>query len=202
MDIYTRFNKKGIQDRQVDTLIGLSKGILADGTVNQTDAEYLLNWLQQNRQASDNPVVVNLLEKVSNMLEDDVLDKDESLELLSVLQNLSGESPVFGEIAKTTSLPLNDPMPAIVFKGKSFLFTGTCAFGNRRECRELVESLGGLNMSGVSKALDYLVLGTYVNDSWIHESFGRKIEKAVGYRESGVPIVIVGEEQWIAASNV
>ena len=136
MDIYTRFNRKSIQDRQVDTLIGLSKGILADGTVNQAEAEYLLNWLQQNRQASDNPVVLNLLEKVSNMLEDGILDKDESLELLGVLQNVSGESPVFGEIAKTTSLPLNNPMPEIVFQGKSFLFTGTCAFGNRGSVKQ------------------------------------------------------------------
>jgi NAD-dependent DNA ligase len=202
MDIYTRFNRKSIQDRQVDTLIGLSKGILADGTVNQAEAEYLLNWLQQNRQASDNPVVLNLLEKVSNMLEDGILDKDESLELLGVLQNVSGESPVFGEIAKTTSLPLNNPIPEIVFQGKSFLFTGTCAFGNRRECQAVVERLGGQNVSGVSKSLDYLVLGTYVTDSWIHESFGRKIEKAVGYRENGVPIVIMSEEQWIEASDL
>ena len=65
-----------------------------------------------------------------------------------------------------------------------------------------MERLGGLNVSGVSKSLDYLVLGTYVTDSWIHESFGRKIEKAVGYRESGVPIVIMSEERWLEAAGL
>ena len=143
MDIYTRFNRKDIQDRQIDTFIGLCKGIVADGDVNQKEAEFLLNWLYQNRQASDNPVVVNLLNKINSMLDDGVLDNEESLELLDILRKVSGESPVIGEVAKTTSLPLNDPLPQIFFEGMSFLFTGTCVFGSRRQCQAEIEKLGG-----------------------------------------------------------
>ena len=202
MDIYTRFNRKGIQDRQIDTFIGLCKGIVADGDVNQSEAEFLLTWLYQNRQASDNPVIVNLLGKVSGMLDDGVLDNEESFELLGILRKVSGESSVVGELTKTTSLPLNDPMPKIYFEDMSFLFTGTCAFGTRHQCHEEIVKLGGLNAKSVTKSLDYLILGTYVTDSWAHESFGRKIEKAVSYRESGVPIVIMSEEQWLEASGL
>lgn len=43
MDIFTKFNRKNIQDRQIDTLIGLSKGITADGKVDQSEAEYSSN---------------------------------------------------------------------------------------------------------------------------------------------------------------
>lgn len=43
MDIFTRFNRKNIQDRQVDTLIRLSKEITADGKVEQAEAEFR-NW--------------------------------------------------------------------------------------------------------------------------------------------------------------
>jgi hypothetical protein len=39
MDIFTKYNRKNIQDRQIDTLIDLSKGLLADGKVDQTEAE-------------------------------------------------------------------------------------------------------------------------------------------------------------------
>ena len=46
------------------------------------------------------------------------------------------------------------------------------------------------------------MLGTYVTDSWVHESFGRKIEKAVEYRDAGVPIVIMSEEQWLEAGGL
>ncbi|MAL94363.1 MAG: NAD-dependent DNA ligase [Haliea sp.] len=196
MDNFTRFNRKGIQDRQGDTLIGLSKGLVADGKVNQAEAEFLLSWLIQNRQASENPVVSNLLAKISSVLEDGVLDAEESAELLSLLQSIAGEGSVIGELAKATSLPINDPAPRINFDTTSFLFTGTCAFGTRRECQAAIESLGAINAKGVTKSLNYLVLGTYVTDSWIHESFGRKIEKAVQYRADGLPIVIVTEEHW------
>ena len=33
-----------------------------------------MSWLVQNRQSSDNPIIINLLQKVSAMLEDGVLD--------------------------------------------------------------------------------------------------------------------------------
>lgn len=196
MDMFTKFNRKRIQDRQIDTLLGLCKGLVADNKVNQAEAEFLMNWLVQNHQASDNPIILNLLDKVSVMLEDGVLDPDESEELLSVLSKISGEPSELGELGKTTMLPINDPMPSITFQGTSFVFTGTCAFGTRKECHEATESLGGQCVSGVTKSLDYLVLGSYVTDSWAHENFGRKIEKAIAYRNHGVPLTIVTEEHW------
>lgn len=200
MDIFTRFNRKNIQDRQIDTLIGLSKGMAADSAVNQQEAEFLRDWLIQNRH-SDNPLIINLLEKVSGMLEDNVLDSDESSELLSILRQISGEPSEIGELAKSSSLPINDPLPNLVFEGSKFLFTGTCAFGTRKQCQAAIEDLGGVNVGGVTKSLDYLVLGTYVTDSWAHENYGRKIEKAVDYRSSGVPLAIVSEEHWLVQAG-
>ncbi len=202
MDIFIKFNRKQVQDRQIDTLIGLSKGITADGKVDQAEAEVLYTWLIQNRQYSDNPVIINLLEKVAHMLEDGILDDEESSELLSVLQNLTGEPSEVGELAKTSMLPIEHPLPDIEFEDRTFLFTGTCAFGTRKQCQEVTEALGGVVAKSVTKNLDYLILGTYVTDSWVHESYGRKIEKAVQYRDSGIPIVILTEEHWANAGNL
>lgn len=201
MNIFTKFNRKNIDDRQIDTLIGISKGLVADSKVNQTEAEFLLSWLIQSQQTSNNPIIVNLLNKVSSMLEDGVLDSKESAELLSLLYKITGESSEIGELAKTTSLPINDPSPSIIFESKEFLFTGTCVFGTRKQCQEVVQSLGGINAKGVTKNLNYLILGTYVTDSWAHENYGRKIEKAMQYREAGVPLVIVTEEHWLNEGN-
>ncbi len=116
MDIFTRFNRNKIDDRQVDTLIGLSKGLTADGKVNQAEAEFLLNWLAQNQQTSDNPIILNLLNKVELMLEDGILDSDESKELFSILHKITGESSELGEIAKSSNLPLDEPSPEIIFE--------------------------------------------------------------------------------------
>lgn len=202
MDIFTKFNRKNIQDRQIDTLIGLSKGMIADETVNQAEAEYLRIWLIQNRQTSDNPIILNLLEKVGAMLEDGLLDSDESGELLSVLRQVTGETSEVGELGKTTTLPVDEPLPSVTFPGSTFLFTGTCAFGTRKQCHDATEALGGECVRGVTKSLDFLVLGTYVTDSWAHENFGRKIEKAIEHRDSRVPLAIISEEHWIKQGNI
>jgi len=197
MDLFIKFNKRNILDRQIDTLVGISKGLTADGKLSQDEANFLHTWLIQNQQYGENPVIANLFQKVSQMLEDSVLDKAETAELLALLKSISGEKSEVGELAKPTSLPLDNPAPQIIFEGRQFLFTGTCVFGSRKECEAAVEGLGGVNASGVTKSLDYLVIGTYVSDSWAHETYGRKIEKAMSYRESGLPLAIVAEAVWI-----
>lgn len=201
MDLFTRFNQRNIQDRNIDTLIGLSKGLVADGKVNQAEAEFLMAWLVQN-QHSENPIIVNLLSKVSAMLDDGVLDEEEAAELLNLLHLISGESSEIGEMAKPSSLPLCAPAPTVTFDGSVFLFTGTFAFGTRRDCQSALEALGGNLGKSVTKKLDYLVIGSYVTDSWAHESFGRKIEKAMAYRDDGVPLHIISESHWVEAAGL
>ena len=193
MDIFNRFNRKNIDDRQIDTLIGLSKGLTADGVISQGEAEFLLSWLIQNRAASQNPIIGNLLSKVSTILADGILDADEASDLLQTLRGITGEQSEIGELAKPTTLPVNHPLKPITFPARSFLFTGTFAYGTRRQCHEAVESLGGIIANSVTKSLNYLVIGSYVTDSWAHETFGRKIQKAVEYQIQGVPLIIVTE---------
>ena len=196
-DIYTRFNRKKIADRQIDTLIGLSKGITADGRVDQAEAEFLQTWLVQALQADEHPIVANLLIKVESLLQDGVLDEDEAADLFSTLRTITGEETVLGEIGKSSTLPVDRPPPHVEFPGRQFLFTGTCAYCTRKDCHSAVERLRGTVAKNVTMSVDYLVIGSYVTDSWAHETFGRKIEKAMAYREQGVPIRIVAEAHWV-----
>jgi hypothetical protein len=202
MDEYLRFNWRRVRDRQIDTLIGLSKGMLADGIIVQSEAELLETWLVQSEQVSDHPLILTLRQRVSAMLADGVLDSEEQAELFATLRGIAGDSTELGEVAKSASLPICEPAPQVAFEGRSFLFTGTCVFGVRRECEEQVKLRGGFIAPGVNKSLNYLVLGTYVTDSWIHETFGRKIEKAMEYRSKGLPLSIVTEEHWANAGGL
>ena len=201
MDIFTKFNRKNVQDRQVDTLIGLCKGICADQIVNKVEADFLQSWLVQNAHTA-NPVILNLLDRLDRVLDDGVLSKEEASELLSVLLSISGEKSALGELGKTATLPVCSPPPDMTFANKHFLFTGTCAFGTRGECHKVIESMGGINLKNVNQKLDYLILGTYVTDSWAHESYGRKIEKAIEYRDKGMPISIVTEKYWLEQAGL
>lgn len=203
MDGYLRFNRKSVDDRQIDTLIGLSKGLLADGVLTQPEVEFLQTWLVQARHATENPLIVNLLAKVNEVLSDGVVDDEEAADLMAILHKLNGATTGLGELTRSTSLPVNDPLPDVAFAGKSFLFTGTCAYGTRRECQQATERLGGKVEGSVNKRLHYLVLGMYVTDSWIHETFGRKIEKAMEYRDAHrLPLAIITEKHWASSGQL
>jgi DNA ligase (NAD+) len=74
--------------------------------------------------------------------------------------------------------------------GKSFLFTGTLTHMERRRAQDLVTQHGGVNASGVSKTLDYLVLGD-------GGSAGSKLNKAEKLIKDGAALKIVTETQFL-----
>ncbi|MGH1371155.1 MAG: BRCT domain-containing protein [Cellvibrionaceae bacterium] len=193
-----RFNRERITARSVDELIGLCNGLIADGTVNQAEAEFLLSWLSQNIDAIDDPFIATLYGRVSEMLSDGILDSDEEGELLDTLMKLTGHGVSDAEEKLSTDLPLCVPEPEISFEGCRFCFTGTFSFGKRRDCELAVLSKGG-EVGNLSRKTRFLVIGRYATRDWVHSSYGRKVIDAVRMRESGDAISIVSEEQWMQA---
>ena len=195
-DLHTVFNRARIDDRLVNELLGLSKGIVADGMVSQDETEFLQKWLVANSVVSENPVAANLLQRINAMLKDKALDEDEAKELFETLVNFSGGDFELGELQKSTGLPIDDPLPELEFPRRRYCFTGTFAYGSRRECENTVAELGGTSGSLTLKT-DFLVIGIYATDSWAHSAYGRKIERAVQLRDEGHHIGIVGEKHWL-----
>ena len=186
-------------DRQIDQLIGFAQGILADGIVNQAEAEMLQAWLRAN-QRTDSPYVGRLFDQVERVLEDGVLDEVEGQELHDALMAWTGAGGLDGEESTTASLPL-DPGPRTVHvAGNVFVFTGTGVFGTRKMMHEATTQAGGTIERNITMQTHFVVLGTYVTPAWVHQSFGRKIEKAMEYRDrKGTGLRIVHEEDWMQA---
>lgn len=196
-DYLRRFNSARVQSRNMDELIGLSRGMLADGKIVQEEAEFLQRWLHQARDMGDDPIYRILTSRLELMLADNHLDQDEAAELLEMLQALTGDTGKPSTYRKPTNLPLNDPFPEIDFHDRGFAFTGVMAFGPRKECQALVTERGGISLPGPSKKLNYLVIGTIANEHWAHSSYGRKIEKAIEIREKGHPLAIINEDHFL-----
>lgn len=192
-------NTKPMADRQIDQFIGLAQGILADGIVNQAEAEVLQSWLRLNHR-TDNPYVRQLLDQVEQVLADGVLDEDEGRELHDALMSWAGGGGTDGEESTTASLPL-DPDPRTVrIAGNIFVFTGTGVFGTRKMMQDATIRAGGTVERSITMRTNFVVLGTYVTPAWVHQSFGRKIEKAMEYRDQkGTGVRIVHEEDWADA---
>ena len=193
------FNTKPMADRQIDQLIGLAQGIVADGIVNQAEAEMLQDWLRAN-QWTENPYVSRLLDRVERVLEDGVLDEDEGRELHDALMSWTGGGGADGEESTTASLPLDPDPRTVLVAENTFVFTGTGVFGTRKMMHDATIGACGTAERNITKQTNFVVLGTYVTPAWAHQSFGRKIEKAMEYRDQlGTGLHIVHEEDWMRA---
>ncbi len=186
-----------ITSRQIDELIGIARGVAADGNLNQPEVEFLQKWLAANQSISDQPVIRVLFERVNEVLRDDRLDALEASELLVTLNALGSGDFELGEVLKPTSLPLCVPAPKLSFTGKRYCFTGTFNFGQRKACEKAVAERGGESGSLTQKT-NVLVIGAYATESWKHSSFGNKIVSASEWRDNNIPISIVSEEHWIS----
>ena len=193
------YNSRRLEDRAVTELIGIAKGMIADGIINEQEANFLVHWLEQNSALSVWPFdVIN--RRVADMLSDGIIDAEERRELFSLLESLVGGKSVSEHITSfATTLPLTKPEPSVTFFGYSFCFTGKFAFGQRKDCEKAILELGGECKDKVTKDLDYLVIGLMGNEDWMHSAFGRKIQQAIDYNKKGRDIKIISEETWANA---
>jgi NAD-dependent DNA ligase len=190
-------NASRIQDRLIDELIGICRGVIVDGVVDEREAIFLGQWIENHRDIANRWPVSILYARLTEMLRDGNLNKTEQADLLETLQEITGEDAMFGEADRSTTLLLNRPLPEVDFEGRTFCLTGRFAFGSNLECEETIAELGGIVEESPGKATDYLVIGELCSPDWAHTSFGRSIERAIELRDKGNPIAIISEEHWV-----
>ena len=176
-----RLNNDRLQSRQIDELIGLARGLIADGSINANEVEFLEKWLVTNMAISHQPLIRTLYDRVHEILSDGYVDADECSDLLAALTAFTAGETALGEASKPTSLPLCNPAPTLRFDEASYCFTGTFSYGQRKHC-EQVTTAKGAYCGSLTKRTDFLVIGAYATESWKHSSFGNKILKAVEMR--------------------
>jgi NAD-dependent DNA ligase len=193
---YNRVGGERIASRQIDELIGLARGLVADGKISQAEVEFLQKWLAANVEISNQPLLHTLYRRINEILVDGLVDDEETAELLDTLNRFSSRDFELGEVLKATSLPLSDPPPVLQFAGQRYCFTGTFNFGQRKFCEAAVTERGA-EVGDITRKTNVLVIGVYATESWKHSSFGNKILKACELRDQGLPIAIVSEAHWV-----
>jgi hypothetical protein len=198
------YNQRRRADRAVNEMLGLVRGVIADGRVSDAEIESVRQWLVQNAEVAHVWPISVLAERIARIFSDGVVDKVERSELLRLFQQTTGAGPsVPGSgpgapdpEVRPSRLPLCTPAPDLTFAGKVYVMTGAFVYGTRHVCEEAVVRRGAQVRSSVTKQTHVLVIGAIGNSDWIHSSHGRKIEKAVAYRADGIPLSIVSEEHW------
>lgn len=187
--------------RSVDELIGICRGILADGAVNKSEAEFLLDWLERHREFAETFPFSTLYPRVRDAMQDGVVDLDEQRDLLEALSaTVGGEAATpTGSNSLSTELPFDIPLPTILHAASIFVVTGVFTYGKRRAVCSAIESRGGVVRSAVSEKTDYVIVGEAGSRDWLHSSYGRKIQEAADLRQAGATISIVPERHWVAS---
>lgn len=120
------FNWDRRLDRGMDELIGIARGVLADGCLVVQDARFLFDWLKRNEPVRQDFFGKTIYDSLRKALEDNELSAEEEDALIGLLLRFVGPSSEELPEAScySTSLPLDDPPPVVNLAAKSFCFTG------------------------------------------------------------------------------
>ena len=186
-------------ERDLSEMLGLAKGMLADGVVNDAEADFLRAWARNHQEAVAQWPLSLIFSRLESFYRDGRIDDIERAELGELLGALVGgtTSLLLGYEAPTM-LPLDTPPPLICWgPDEVYVFTGRFAYGPRAVCeREVIDRASSCD-GNVTRRTSFLVVGTFSSQDWAHSSYGRKIQRAVELRESGFAIRIVGEDHWV-----
>ena len=83
-------------DRDANELIGLARGVLADGALNQGEAEFLLRWLEERPESLGIWPFSVLFERLNEALQDGHLDAQEGADLMGLLLDYTGGGSLAG----------------------------------------------------------------------------------------------------------
>lgn len=86
-----RLSEARFNSIDVPELIGLCKGVLADGTINLAEAKFILHWLKDRSDVLGTWPADELYQLLCRVLDDDILSDEETKELVSLLTEISGE---------------------------------------------------------------------------------------------------------------
>jgi NAD-dependent DNA ligase len=176
-------------------------GIASDGEISVEELKGLASWLGNHEHLKRCWPYDEIESLVTSVLMDKKIDPEEHQmltrffgEFVSLLDNKTIVSPVF--IEGSNLVGLCAVCPEISFAGAIFCLTGQSHKYTRAEFEEQIAKLGCKAVDGVSKKVDYLVVGADGNPCWAYACYGRKVEKAVELRKAGHSIVIVHENDF------
>lgn len=163
----------------LQVLNGILDGIVCNQKVNQKEINSLNIWLKQNDYLKDVYPYDKVLLEVNKVLEDGILTEEESNYIFDIFNEIV--NPDFN----------NDEN--IEFDGKTFCLTGEFKCATKQEISKKLQELGGIEKTGVSSRLDYLIVGGIGSDAWKFGKIGGKQAKAQELNEKGADIKIIDE---------
>jgi len=199
---YKNFDSGDVESR-INELLGLLLGISADKIIKDSEIDALSTWLSNNKEIQDIWPANVICQRLNEILEDGIVTDEERSDLLDTVNQISGNR--FEETGLAHGMAtecFEDEVDEILHRDKCFCFTGKFVSGARGAVESTAIKLGANIKNDVTKDLNYLIIGTLASSDWRYSSHGKKIEKALKYKEKGQNILIVGEREWLKSEEL
>lgn len=187
-------------DSAVAGLLGLARGVLADGVVNEAEARALRDWVEWHPEAMARWPVSVLARRIERIFRDGVVDSEEREDLAELLRRMLEGTP--GPPLRTglaKGLPLDPDPPPVTFPGRTFVFVGRFASGSAASRGRRVEALGGRVDPAVGPGTDTVVVGALTGEDAREGALAEVLALASDLRSRSGRPCIVTEEHWAAA---
>jgi NAD-dependent DNA ligase len=192
------FNKTTADLQRLHAILA---GIVSDGMITEAELNGLSDWLQDHEHLKTCWPYDEVDSLIIGVMKDKKIDdKEHSLlmnffaEFIAILDGRTINSPVVSEGANIVGLCA--VCPEIEFADSTFCFTGASSHYTRSALVSIIERLGGVFSPNVTKKVRYLVIGAEGNPCWAYACYGRKVERAIQLRKTGVPVLIVHENDF------
>ncbi len=195
-----------IKDR-LQELHGFFHGLIADQKLNEEELIKLKDWVFNNEYLAGSYPYDEIASLLVEIFKDGVITPEERNQIMVFISQFVGTNNT-SHLAKEKLAALKKKYtisgicavdPCLEFEGKTFCITGEFKHNSRSEVIKKIEAAGGIVKPGVSKKIDYLIVGAAGNPCWAYACYGRKVEHAVELRKQGAKLVIVSERDFLDA---
>lgn len=200
IDTIIEFGEQSSSEEEglINELLGLLSGVAADAIITTQEYAVLTAWIESFQETHDSWPINILIPRLKKIAADKKVEEEELQDLLKTVEMITGNSFEENGIAcgMATSV-FTHSVDNLDWEGKKICFTGRFLSATRRELQQKARELGANISTTITKDLDLLFIGTLASWDWRFSSHGRKIEKALGYNQSGSAIKILDEDAWL-----
>lgn len=161
-------------------LNGIIKGISFDNMISESEIRNLRQWLYDNIYLEGHFPFDKLLRTMEDVVEDSVITENELNYVKEVINGLLD--------------PVEEMREAInSVENKVICLSGNFEYGEKSDVERYILKKGGSVVSGVSKKIDYLIIGNLECQAYSNGTYGTKVKKAIELNEKGLNIKIIKE---------
>jgi len=207
--LLNEWNVQSNRRKAYDVLCGIALGFLADGEFSDQEARFLVGWLERNASDLSQVLLRRLMPIIRSAALSHPLSEAQLAEFSSMLFGIATGEPEPSTLAPERHTNQGTPRdwlfddlpPAMIrFAGSEFVVTGEFRTAKRKDILALISRKGAIARSAPpNAATSYLVVGEVGSEAWAYSGLGRKIEKALEMKDSGLEIAIIREQTLLDA---